>query len=139
MHLLFLALVCVFSIVLADGDYNKHVSTLQGILSQIQTTEKNIRDLIVEKNKIQDKAKLKEIIETIKVKLKERKELIVRYGKEYHHIRYEHPEKGKTFQTKYKKMDAKYEKEFEDEINSQLSGILRDVKKKYPTEAEDGN
>lgn len=139
MHLLFLALICICCIGLADGDYNKHVSALQGLSAQIQTVEKNIRDLIVEKNKTQDKAKLKEILETIKVQLKERKELIAKYGKEYHHIRYEHPEKGKAFEAKYKKIDAKYEKEFEDEINSLLSGILTDVKKKYPTEIENGN
>lgn len=139
MQIFFLILIVVSCISLADGDYNKHVSALQGISAQIQTAEKNIRDLIVEKNKTKDKDKLKEILETIKAQLKERKELIAKYGKEYHHIRYEHPEKGQAFETKYKKIDAKYEKEFEDEINSLLSGILTDVKKKYPTETENGN
>ncbi len=123
----------------ADGDYNKHISVLQGNAAQIQTLEKSIRDSIVEKNKTNDKEKLKEILTLIKQQLKERKDVVKKYQKEYHHIRYEHPEKGHQFEAKYKRIDAKYEKEFEDEINSLLSGILVDVKKKYPTESENGN
>lgn len=134
-----LVLILLASVASADGDYNKHVSTLQGYAAQIQTFEKSVKDSIVEKNKTKEKEKLKEIIASIKKQLKDRKDIVKKYQKEYHHIRYEHPEKGHVFETKYKKIDAKYEKEFEDEINSMLSGILVDVKKKYPTESEDGN
>ena len=115
----------------ADGDYNKHEATLLQFYSKIHTLEKSTIELLKEKNSVTDSDKSKEIIETIKKNLKERKENVVRYNKEFHHIRYEHPEKSGQFTTKYKRFDDKKIKEFEDEVNKLLSNVYKNVKEKY--------
>lgn len=138
----FCIFLCIYMFgqsVLADGDYSKHFSDMQGHFTQIQSLEKSIREHIEEKNKTQDREKLKEIIINIKKQLKDRKEAIEKYEKEYHHLKYEHPSKGSTEEFKYKKIDSKYEKAFEDEINGLLSGIMVEVKNKYTTEKNNGH
>lgn len=138
-RVIWIVVMCWGLLSYADGDYQKHVTTLQGYMAQINSIEGDIRNLIKEKNETQSAERLKEIIETIKSQLANRKNVIERYLKEYHHIRYEHPEKGKTIEAKYKRINSQYEKKFEDEVNSLLSEVYLKVKEQYPEEGSRGN
>lgn len=117
-------------------DYYKDIATLEQTEGQLIALEKSIRDKIEEKNKTKDKEQLKVILADIKEELKKRKELVAKYAKLYNHTRYNHPEKGQVFEARYKKIDSKYEKEFEDEVNGLLSNIMSGVRKQYPKTEE---
>lgn len=127
----FLFLIIGGAIALADGDYTKHEANLQQLQGKIFASEKVIKEGIEEKNKTSDPVKTHEIANEIKKQLKERKENIVKFNKEFHHVRYEHPEKMGQFEKKYKRYDEKSIKEFEDEVNKLLSDVYQNVKKKY--------
>ncbi len=127
----FLFLIIGASIALADGDYTKHEASLQQLQGKIFAGEKAIKDAIKEKNEAKDPAIIHEITGKIKKELKDRKENIIKFNKEYHHIKFEHPEKTGQFENKYKRYDEKSIKEFEDEINKLLSDVYQNVKKKY--------
>jgi hypothetical protein len=127
----FMILISLSSFAWADGDYSKHEASLSQIAGQIATSEKKIRDDIEEKNKTTDPAKYHEFVADIKAALKKRKDDIAHYNKEFHHVRYEHPEKDDKFLKQYKRYDEKSIREFEDEINKLLSSVQENVKKKY--------
>lgn len=124
-------ILLLLSLAFADGEYTKHESNLVQINGQIATAEKNIRDAIDEKNKTTNNARYHELIAEIKENLNKRKENIKHFNKEYHHTRYEHPEKSEKLDLKYKRYDEKAINEFEDEINKLLSNVKQNVKKKY--------
>lgn len=157
-----LIFILLFSITsLADGDYSKHEANLYQFMGKINANEAAVKSLIKEKNETTDAAKSKEILEEIKKNLKERKETIRKYNKEYNHVLYEHPgqmnypedqkeekkegghEKPKEHSgehegsgverhaIRYKRYDEKTIQEFEDETNKLISNIYQDVQKKY--------
>lgn len=128
---IFLFMLTVGSIALADGDYTKHEASLQQIQGRIFAAEKDIRANLKAKNEASDPAKVHELTSEIKRLLGVRKENIEKFNKEYHHIRYEHPEKTGTFEKKYKRYDDNSIKEFEDEVSKLLSDVYESVKKKY--------
>lgn len=76
---------------MADGDYTKHEQSLAQMFGRIGGIEKEIRELIEEKNKTTDPAKSHETVAEIKKLMIERKETIQKYNKEYYHVEYEHP------------------------------------------------
>ncbi len=128
---LFLFLVLISSHLLADGDYTKHEASLQQLQGKIFAAEKDIKVKLKEKNETKDPATTHLLAEEIQKLLAERKDTIQKFNKEYHHIRYEHPEKTGAFEKKYRRYDEKSIKEFEDEINKLLSDVYQNVKKKY--------
>lgn len=154
----FLILILCLSVSIsasADGTFAKHDANLLQLIGKINTDEKSIVELIKEKNDTSDSARAHEIAAEIKNLLKSRRENIEKYNKEYYHVQYEHPGKMDTSEPpnkkdkksghdekkdgpevvdkkpRYKRYDEKMIKEFEDEINKTLSGVINNVKKKY--------
>lgn len=113
------------------GEFAKHDALMEQLYSQIFSLEKNIKELLEEKNKTKDDEKVQEIIAEIHKSLKERKEIIRRYNKEYHIVRYQYPQKARAVTTKYKRFEESNVKEFEDKINQELSESYQNIKKKY--------
>lgn len=118
----------------ADGEYIKHDATLLTLQGKINADEKAIRELLIEKNNAPTTEKSHEAVKEIKDLLKSRKENINKFNKEFHHIRFEHPEKDGKFDTKYRRYDNKSVKEFEDEVDKSLSNVYQNMKNKYNQE-----
>lgn len=143
--------LCFANVVRADGDFAKHEANLYQLTGKINANETAVKNLIKERNETEDPVKSKEILEEIKTNLKERKENIKKYNKEYNHVLYEHPgqmnypedqkdekkEKGhgeakvEKHAIRYKRYDEKTIQEFEDETNKLLSDIYQNIQKKY--------
>jgi hypothetical protein len=113
------------------AEFAKRDASVGQLYAKINTTEKTIRELVEEKNKTKDDTKVRALIEEIKTNMAERKDAIQKYNKEYLILKYQYPEKGKDVAMKYKKFDDRKIKEFEDEVNKELSNVYSNVKQKY--------
>lgn len=111
--------------------YSKTENELGVAENKIKTTQKKIRELLIEKNKTSDKVRVNEITKEIQELLKDFRKEAKNANKLIHKLKYELPRKGSDKHTQYKRYDENAIKEFEDEVNKLLSEVLTDLKDKY--------
>ncbi len=126
-----------FAVVLTAGEYHTHIIELEMLEGKIDSHEKKIVELLEEKKRTTDQAYIHDILNEIVKNHNEVKKAIKKLANVKHHIKYEHPAKGKEVDEKYKKFEMKQLAEFEKNIGLEkvLDQALKQVHEKYP-EAE---
>jgi hypothetical protein len=118
---------------LAD-DWQKHDANLRSYVTRINADEDDLKDLIEKKDHNTDPAIRDKLLDDIKKKDAEIKDLFERFREEKEHIIYEHPEQGDNTERKYKHVKPKTAAEIESEtgIDGKLSRLKSKIEKTYP-------
>jgi len=109
-----------------------------GTLAKINGKEASIISLLKEKQKESDPAKVSEIIKLLQVEHTEMKQLIKDYDRQLNVLKYRFPERGSSFERKYKRFSSKSLDQMEQAvgIEKHLNDSRNNVKRVYGVQKE---
>jgi hypothetical protein len=131
----YLKIILLFFVsVLTAGEYHTHIVEMEMLQGKIESHEKKIVELLEEKKHTTDQAYIHEILDEVVKNHNEVIKSIKKLTVIKSHVKYEHPEKGKEVEEKYKKYDLKQLSDFEKDIGLEkiLDQALKQVHEKYP-------
>jgi hypothetical protein len=126
-------LLCLPSLAIAGG-WTEHSIRLGQLKVQIETAEKEIQELIEEKQHTKDEEHIFAIMHRISEHHKAIEKYAHTYEEERQHVRFEHPEKNDQIDRVYKRQRAKSVDQLESEIGIEvrLDRVRDRVLAKFP-------
>jgi hypothetical protein len=117
-----------------SDDWQRHDSNLRSYVTRINADEDDLKELIIKKDHNNDPKTRDVLLDAIKKKDAEIKDLFERFRAEKEHIIYEHPEQGDETERKYKHLKPKTMAEIENEagIDGKLTRLKSKIEKTYP-------
>lgn len=137
MRILSLVSILFFAAVFAaTDDFNAHLIELDGFQNRAGSIEKKIRELVAQTKVTKDKARIQSLTHEIVENHEEMEKLIKRADKLRNHMKYEHPEKGEVFDTRYPRLNRHSLKQLDSELGLDkiLSELYKKVETTFPTE-----